>query len=32
MNHLIGGSTAGHLAHTQSVPVTIVPLSSGDHP
>lgn len=27
MNHLIGGSTAGHLAHTQSLPVTIVPQS-----
>ena len=27
MNHLIGGSTAGHLAHTQPLPVTIVPLS-----
>jgi nucleotide-binding universal stress UspA family protein len=25
MNHLIGGSTAGHLAHTQPLPVTIVP-------
>ncbi len=29
MNHLIGGSTAGHLAHTQPLPVTIVPQ---DHP
>lgn len=27
MNHLIGGSTAGHLAHTQPLPVTIVPLT-----
>ena len=25
MNHLVGGSTAGRLAHTQPVPVTIVP-------
>ncbi|GEL99257.1 universal stress protein [Cellulomonas terrae] len=27
MNHLIGGSTAGRLAHTQPFPVTIVPVS-----
>ncbi|GEK23476.1 universal stress protein [Cellulomonas xylanilytica] len=32
MNHLIGGSTAGRLAHTQPVPVTIVPLCVEDHP
>jgi nucleotide-binding universal stress UspA family protein len=25
MNHLVGGSTAGRLVHTQPVPVTIVP-------
>ena len=32
MNHLIGGSTAGRLAHTQPVPVTIVPLAVEEHP
>jgi nucleotide-binding universal stress UspA family protein len=32
MNHLIGGSTAGRLAHTQPVPVTVVPLAVEEHP
>ncbi|KQY22059.1 hypothetical protein ASD16_15545 [Cellulomonas sp. Root485] len=32
MNHLIGGSTAGHLAHTQPLPVTIVPQAPEEIP
>ena len=32
MNHLIGGSTAGHLAHTQQLPVTIVPQGADEEP
>ena len=29
MNQLVGGSLAGHLSHTQPVPVTIVPTAVG---
>jgi nucleotide-binding universal stress UspA family protein len=29
MNHLVGGSTAGRLAHTQPLPVTVVPQGAG---
>ncbi len=29
MNQMVGGSLAGHLAHTQPVPVTVVPTTSG---
>ena len=32
MNHLVGGSTAGRLAHTQPLPVTIVPLTAEETP
>ena len=32
MNHLIGGSTAGRLAHTQPIPVTIVPQTPKESP
>lgn len=32
MNHLVGGSTAGRLAHTQPVPVTIVPQNPKESP
>ena len=32
MNHLVGGSTAGRLAHTQSIPVTIVPQHPKESP
>ena len=32
MNHLVGGSTAGRLAHTQPVPVTIVPQHPKESP
>ena len=32
MNHLVGGSTAGRLAHTQPVPVTIVPQTPKESP
>ena len=32
MNHLVGGSTAGRLAHTQPIPVTIVPQTPKESP
>lgn len=32
MNHLVGGSTAGRLAHTQPIPVTIVPQHPKESP
>jgi len=32
MNHLVAGSTAGRLAHTQPIPVTIVPQHPKESP
>jgi nucleotide-binding universal stress UspA family protein len=32
MNRLVGGSTAGRLAHTQPIPVTIVPQHPKESP
>ena len=32
MNHLVGGSTAGRLAHQQPLPVTIVPQTPKESP